>query len=106
MTTRSAPRSLRAVTTALSTSAALTLPALLGIAAPATAADPATRVIELTNAVRAKAGCAPVTRDARIDRAAQGYAERMASSGRFSHTDSSGRRFGDRLRAYAERGGA
>ena len=99
MTTR-APRSLRAVTTALSTGAALTLPTVLGMAVPAQAADnPIGRVFALTNAERAKVGCAPLGRSPSAGRAAQGYAHELAGESGLSHTGDDGSDFSDRMEA-------
>jgi uncharacterized protein YkwD len=99
MTTR-APRTLRAVTTALSTGAALTLPTLIGTALPAQAADDTIgRVFALTNAERADAGCAPLGRSPSAGRAAQGYAHELAGESGLSHTGDDGSDFSDRMRA-------
>lgn len=95
-----APRSLRTASTALSTGAVLAVPTLLGLAAPAQAADSEIgRVFSLTNAERAKAGCEPLGRDVRAGRAAQGYATELSGEGGLSHTGDNGSDFSDRMRA-------
>ncbi len=53
-------------------------------AAPANAY--ATRVLELTNAERQKAGLAPLTLSAPLTRSAAGYADVLASNGCFAHS--------------------
>ena len=104
-----APRRSRltSVLTASAATALTTLPALAtGLAtAPVAAAgdDPSARVLQLTNAARAEAGCQPLKRDTRLDKAAQGYARSMAASGNFSHTGTDGSDFADRIRAAGHR---
>lgn len=101
MTTR-ASRSLRTVTTALSTGAAFALPSVLGLATAPTAQAGESeigRVFALTNAERAEAGCKPLTRDAVAGKAAQRYAQQMSRSGELSHTGSDGSNFVERMRA-------
>ncbi|MFI8206138.1 sigma-70 family RNA polymerase sigma factor [Streptomyces sp. NPDC085937] len=66
---------------------------------PAPPAGPAAQVLALTNAQRAQAGCAPVTLDDRLARAAQAHSEDMSANGYFSHTGRDGSTFVDRARA-------
>lgn len=68
--------------------------------APArTVADsgPTARVLELVNAERAKAGCSPVTVDAKLTKAAQNHSQDMADHTNMSHTGSDGSSMTDRL---------
>jgi uncharacterized protein YkwD len=55
------------------------------------------RVIELTNAARAKYGLKPLRRQEQLQAAAQWMGEDMARERYFSHTDSKGRSIGERL---------
>ncbi|MGA5582106.1 CAP domain-containing protein [Streptomyces thermodiastaticus] len=85
-------------------------------AAPAATTTPAppeddaiAQVVDLVNAERAKAGCSPVTLEARLTRAAQAHSEDMAAHQNMSHTGSDGSSPGDRItragydwRAYGE----
>jgi uncharacterized protein YkwD len=93
--------------TGTAASTLVTLPVVLGAPAADAAADPGAKVIQLTNAERAKHGCGALTRSTKIDRAAQGYASQMSRSGRFSHNGSDGSRFDQRIRAagYPRPGG-
>jgi uncharacterized protein YkwD len=68
--------------------------------APApTSADsgPTDRVLQLVNAERAKAGCSPVTVDAKLTKAAQNHSQDMADHTNMSHTGSDGSSMTDRL---------
>ncbi|MFC8921060.1 CAP domain-containing protein [Cellulosimicrobium sp. NPDC057127] len=56
-------------------------------------------VIELTNAERAAAGCAPLVVDARLTAAAQLHSEDMLAQGYFDHTSLDGRSPWDRAEA-------
>ncbi|MEV5546609.1 sigma-70 family RNA polymerase sigma factor [Streptomyces sp. NPDC052309] len=67
-------------------------------AAPA-AGGPAAQVLAVTNTERAKAGCAPVTLDDRLGRAAQLHSEDMSAHDYFSHTGRNGSSFADRAEA-------
>ncbi|MDX3053324.1 CAP domain-containing protein, partial [Streptomyces scabiei] len=58
---------------------------------------PADRVLELVNAERAKAGCSPVTVDAKLTKAAQNHSQDMADHSNMSHTGSDGSSMTDRL---------
>jgi uncharacterized protein YkwD len=59
----------------------------------------ALRVVELTNAERAQAGCAPLNVSTQLTEAAQGHSEDMALNDFFSHTGSDGRSPGERIEA-------
>ncbi|MCM6776432.1 CAP domain-containing protein [Nocardia sp. CDC159] len=77
------------------------------LSAPPAAAAPqarsvADRVVTLTNAERAKAGCDPLRAEPRLTRAAQAHAEDMAAKGFLSHNSSRGGP-GDRIRAAGYR---
>jgi uncharacterized protein YkwD len=63
------------------------------------ATGPAARVVALTNAARERAGCDPLTTDARITAAAQDHSADMAARDYFAHDSLDGRDFADRLRA-------
>ena len=66
---------------------------------PHAAASPdLNRVIELTNAQRAAAGCANLTWDAALGTAAQRHADDMANTNFFSHTSRNGASFATRIR--------
>ncbi len=58
------------------------------------------RVVDLTNAERARFGLKPLRYDARLERAAQWMAEDMAIKGYFSHTDSMNRSIGQRVPTF------
>lgn len=113
MANHSAPRrspARRTRTTLAGVAAATALvpvPAMLGLASADAATDPGAQVLSLTNAQRAKHGCAALVRNTSIDRAAQGYATQMSRSDRFSHQGSNGSTFDGRMRAagYARPGG-
>lgn len=64
------------------------------------------RVVALTNAERAAAGCGALRADPRISAAAQGHSEDMAAQGYFAHDSRDGRDFADRITAagYASPG--
>jgi uncharacterized protein YkwD len=70
-------------------------------------AGPAAEVASLTNAERAKAGCAALRVDARLATSAQGHAADMATNDYFSHVSLDGRTFDQRIRAagYPSPGG-
>ncbi|MEU1281625.1 CAP domain-containing protein [Streptomyces sp. NPDC005805] len=55
------------------------------------------RVVALVNSERSKAGCSPVTVNARLSKAAQAHSEDMASHRNMSHTGSDGSSAGDRI---------
>ena len=59
----------------------------------------ALKVVELTNAERAQAGCAPLNISPQLTRAAQGHSEDMALNDYFSHTSLDGRTFVERIEA-------
>lgn len=54
------------------------------------------RVLTLVNQARATAGCQPLAEDKRLDKAAQGHSDDMATRSYFSHTSQDGRTFVDR----------
>ncbi|MET8249407.1 CAP domain-containing protein [Streptomyces sp. NPDC005202] len=64
-------------------------------AAPASAA--VARVVALVNSERSKAGCSPVTLNAKLSKAAQDHSTDMASHRNMSHTGSDGSDPGERL---------
>ncbi|MEU7424858.1 sigma-70 family RNA polymerase sigma factor [Streptomyces sp. NPDC040750] len=61
------------------------------------------QVIALVNKERATAGCAPVTEDAQLDRAAQGHSDDMAARNFFDHTNPDGADPGQRITAAGYR---
>ncbi|MEU0338566.1 CAP domain-containing protein [Streptomyces bobili] len=78
------------------TAAAPKSPATSALAAGAT--TPAvTRVVALVNSERAKAGCSPVTLNAKLSQAAQAHSADMASHNTMSHTGSDGSDPGQRI---------
>ena len=74
-------------------------------AAPVRAAAPA--VLRMTNAERARHGCAPLRLDARLSRAASGHARSMSARHFLSHSSPDGRNWAQRIRAtgYRDPGG-
>ncbi|MFC7896596.1 CAP domain-containing protein [Streptomyces sp. NPDC057381] len=60
---------------------------------------PEAQVLSLVNEERAAAGCAPVTANARLTRAADDYSDVMASSGVMSHTGPDGSTMTTRVEA-------
>ncbi|MFF8195730.1 CAP domain-containing protein [Streptomyces bobili] len=56
-----------------------------------------TRVVALVNSERAKAGCSPVTLNAKLSQAAQAHSADMASHNAMSHTGSDGSDPGQRI---------
>ncbi|GAB3690437.1 CAP domain-containing protein [Saccharopolyspora tripterygii] len=81
---------------------ALLIGAGMSTAAVSMSADPKPpvqdEVVSLVNEARAEAGCAPLTVDDRLTKAATEHSADMATRGYFSHTTPDGRTFGDRLR--------
>jgi uncharacterized protein YkwD len=67
------------------------------VAAPA--AGPEAEVLALVNEERAVAGCAPLTADDRLTRAADDYSDVMAGSGVMSHTGPDGSTMASRVEA-------
>lgn len=65
--------------------------------ASSAASGPTARVLGLVNSERAKAGCAPVTVDAKLTKAAQNHSQDMADHQNMSHTGSDGSSMTDRL---------
>jgi uncharacterized protein YkwD len=66
---------------------------------PATSGAVADEVLQLTNAERAKVGCAPLHADSRLAAAAQGHSADMASRGYFAHVTPEGQTPWDRAKA-------
>jgi uncharacterized protein YkwD len=54
-------------------------------------------VLTLVNAERAKAGCSPLTENAKLTKAAQDHSQDMADHQNMSHTGSDGSSMADRL---------
>ncbi|MGX1274707.1 CAP domain-containing protein [Streptomyces phaeoluteigriseus] len=79
-----------------STTAAPKPPATTAPAA-GTTAPAVTRVVALVNSERAKAGCSPVTLNAKLSQAAQAHSADMASHNTMSHTGSDGSDPGQRI---------
>lgn len=59
--------------------------------------DPQQQVVELVNAERAEAGCAPVRVDDRLVASAQSHSDDMAAGRYLSHTSRDGRSFDQRI---------
>ncbi|MGW4855049.1 sigma-70 family RNA polymerase sigma factor [Streptomyces sp. NPDC004288] len=57
------------------------------------------RMLNLVNAERAQAGCAPVRADRKLTKAAQEHSDDMIAHDYFAHTDPQGRDSGDRIEA-------
>ncbi|MEU9554062.1 CAP domain-containing protein [Streptomyces fumanus] len=81
-------------------------PATTGAATPrpaesaaARSAGPEAQVLALVNEERAAAGCAPLTADDRLTRAADAYSDAMAGSGVLSHTGPDGSTMASRVEA-------
>ncbi|MCC9706871.1 CAP domain-containing protein [Streptomyces sp. MNU76] len=62
-----------------------------------TASGPTAQVLNLVNAERQKAGCSPVTVDAKLTKAAQDHSQDMAAHQNMSHTGSDGSDMSERL---------
>jgi uncharacterized protein YkwD len=65
-------------------------------ATPAAAAGDLRTLVSLVNSERAKAGCAALTVDRKLGRAARGHSRDMAAHGRLSHRGSDGSTLVDR----------
>ncbi|MBV7699795.1 CAP domain-containing protein [Streptomyces sp. TRM70350] len=65
--------------------------------APASASSAVQRVVALVNSERGKAGCSPVTLNAKLTKAAQDHSADMASHRNMSHTGSDGSDPGERI---------
>lgn len=74
--------------------------------APPPRAGVAHQIVALVNTERTRAGCAAVSTNAALQRAAQEHSDDMATRGYFSHTSPDGSTFADRIRAAGYRGGA
>ncbi len=57
------------------------------------------QVVDMVNAERAKAGCSPLTINAKLQAAAQGHSDDMAARDYYDHTTPEGRSPGDRMTA-------
>ncbi|MFF0227230.1 CAP domain-containing protein [Streptomyces sp. NPDC004629] len=66
-------------------------------AATGTASEAATRILELVNDERSKAGCSALTLNDTLTKAAQAHSEDMAAHRNMSHTGSDGSMPGDRI---------
>ncbi|MGW6400332.1 CAP domain-containing protein [Streptomyces sp. NPDC055134] len=90
--TAGASKSPAATSSAPQTTASSGAPATTASASGATA-----RVLTLVNNERSKAGCSPLTMNAKLTKAAQDHSKDMASHGNMSHTGSDGSSPGDRI---------
>ncbi|MER6530013.1 CAP domain-containing protein [Streptomyces sp. NPDC001508] len=63
----------------------------------------ATRILDLTNAARAKAGCGPLRLSPAVGRAARRHARDLIRHDRYSHTGSDGSDPGERIRSAGYR---
>lgn len=63
----------------------------------------AQQVVEMVNAERARAGCSPVTVNAKLQAAAQGHSDDMAARDYYDHTSPEGKSPGDRMTAAGYR---
>ncbi|MFI1198192.1 CAP domain-containing protein [Streptomyces sp. NPDC020883] len=91
----------RRLTVAALAVAALGVPsgAMAASATPAATSGDAARVVELVNKERGKAGCAPLTVNAKLTKAAQAHSQDMADHRRMSHTGSDGSDPGARMKS-------
>jgi len=67
-------------------------------AAARVAPSVATQVITLVNDERAKAGCAPLTEESHVTKAAQDFSDQMSAENFFSHTSPDGTTFDQRIK--------
>ncbi len=84
--------------TALEADRSAYLPLITGVNGAGLSAE-AEEVVELVNAERALAGCAPLQTSSQLTAAAQGHSQDMAINDYFSHTSLDGRSPWDRIRA-------
>ncbi|MGW2598795.1 CAP domain-containing protein [Streptomyces klenkii] len=61
------------------------------------------QVVDMVNAERAKAGCSPLTVNAKLQAAAQGHSDDMAARDYYAHTSPEGKSPGDRMTAAGYR---
>ncbi|MFC5144885.1 CAP domain-containing protein [Streptomyces aureoversilis] len=61
------------------------------------------QVVDMVNAERAKAGCSPLTVNAKLQAAAQGHSDDMAARDYYDHTSPEGKSPGDRMTAAGYR---
>lgn len=76
--------------------AATTAPVTAPVTATATAADDLTTLVALVNSERAEAGCAALTVNDKLTKAAQDHSQDMADQRNLSHTGSDGSSLTDR----------
>ncbi|SOE16000.1 Uncharacterized conserved protein YkwD, contains CAP (CSP/antigen 5/PR1) domain [Streptomyces sp. 2323.1] len=81
--------------TAGASKAAAPSPSASASSAPASGAT--AQVVKLVNAERSKAGCSPLTVNAKLTKAAQDHSQDMADHKNMSHTGSDGSSPGDRI---------
>ncbi|MBE9498287.1 CAP domain-containing protein [Streptomyces sp. GKU 257-1] len=79
------------------TAPASTAPASTTPTAPSGSSGPEDQVLALVNKERAKAGCKPLTANAKLTKAARAHSEDMAAHKNMSHTGSDGSSPGDRI---------
>ncbi|WP_432069414.1 CAP domain-containing protein [Streptomyces sp. AA1529] len=79
------------------TAPASTAPASTTPTAPSGSSGPEDQVLALVNKERAKAGCKPLTANAKLTKAARAHSEDMAAQKNMSHTGSDGSSPGDRI---------
>lgn len=96
----------RAQTDQLAVGRKVFLPLVIGTGSPEPPAEPppapadptvADQVLALVNSERARAGCRPVTLDARLSAAALAHSQDMASNNYFDHTGADGSSAADRV---------
>ncbi|WP_438489445.1 CAP domain-containing protein [Streptomyces sp. S186] len=88
----------RRLTLAALAVAALGVPSVAMAASAAPASVDTARVVELVNKERSKAGCAPLTVNAKLAKAAQDHSKDMADHRNMSHTGSDGSDPGARIK--------
>ncbi|WP_455353092.1 CAP domain-containing protein [Streptomyces sp. SYSU K217416] len=100
-----APPTASTAPSAAPTTAPSAAPTTAPTTAPSTPSAPKTtapasgtaRVVQLVNSERSKAGCAPLTVNAKLTQAAQNHSKDMAAHRNMSHTGSDGSSPGDRI---------
>jgi uncharacterized protein YkwD len=93
--TAAAPKAPASTAAAAPTAHAAASPSASATAAPASGA--VARIVALVNSERSKAGCSPVTLNAKLSKAAQDHSADMASHQNMSHTGSDGSDPGARI---------
>jgi uncharacterized protein YkwD len=81
------------------TAPTVSAPVQLVATATPTKAQARPAILTAVNTERRKAGCAALTSDSRLLKAAQGHASDMSANNYFSHTGRNGSSFVDRIRA-------